>query len=251
MLTPERQQLIIDMVKERGIVKLKEIVELTNTSESTIRRDLIELESLNLIKRVHGGAASIQSKALELSMTEKTSKNIQSKKAIASLAIKQIKKGDCIYLDAGSTTFEMISFLNGLDVTVVTNGLMHVEELNENEVKAYLLGGKMKALTKALVGSMASENLQNFRFDKCFIGTNGIHPTFGYTTPDPEEALVKKTAMRFSEKVYILADQSKFSETSFAKIADIEEAIIITDEIDDEIIQQYEEKTTLIKVVKS
>mgnify|MGYP001105571864 CR=1 FL=1 len=251
MLTPERQQFIIDMVKRLGIVKLRDIVEATNTSESTIRRDLVELESLNLLKRVHGGAASINSKTAELSMTEKTSKNVQNKKLIASLAVTQIKEGDCIYIDAGSTTFEMIPLLRGLNVTVVTNGLMHVEALFENEVTAYLIGGKMKGHTKALIGNMASESLRNFRFDMCFIGTNGIHPKYGYTTPDPEEAFVKKTAIANSEKVFILADYSKFGETSFAKIGDIEEAIIITDEIDKELTKQYEEKTSVIKVVKS
>lgn len=250
MLTPERQQLIIDLVKEQGVVKLRDIVEVTNTSESTIRRDLIELESLHLLKRVHGGAASINSKAAELSMTEKTSKNVQNKKLIASLATSQIKIGDCIYLDAGSTTYEMIPLLKGLNVTVVTNGLMHVEALFENEVSAYLIGGKMKGHTKALIGNMAAENIQNFRFDKCFIGTNGVHPKYGYTTPDPEEAFVKKTAMSFSEKKYILADYSKFSEASFAKISDINEAILITDDLDDELTLTYETLTTLIKVVK-
>lgn len=250
MLTPERQQFIIDLVKKMGIVKLREIVELTNTSESTIRRDLVELESLNLLKRVHGGAASINNRGTELSMVEKTSKNVHGKKLIAQLAVAQINEGDCIYLDAGSTTFEMIPLLKGLNVTVVTNGLMHVEALFENEVTAYLIGGKMKGHTKALIGNIASESLLNFRFDKSFIGTNGVHLKYGFTTPDPEEAFVKKTAIEVSEKKYILADYSKFGETSFAKIGDLSEAIIITDEVDDKLIKQFEEKTALIKVVK-
>jgi len=250
MLTPERQQIIIEMVKRQGVVKLREIIEVTNTSESTIRRDLIELESLNLLKRVHGGAALVNRKATELSMIEKTSKNVQNKKLIASLAISQINDGDCIYLDAGSTTYEMIPLLKGINITVVTNGLMHVEALFENEVSAYLIGGKMKGHTKALIGNMASENLQNFRFDKCFLGANGIHSKFGYSTPDPEEAFIKKTALETSEKVYILADHTKFTETSFAKFGNIEDAMIITDELDDDIAKQFEEKTTLLKVVK-
>lgn len=150
----------------------------------------------------------------------------------------------------GSTTYEMIPLLKGLNITVVTNGLMHLEALNENEVNTYLIGGKMKWHTKALIGIMATDNLRNFRFDKCFLGANGVHSKFGYTTPDPEEAFVKKTAMSVSEKSYILVDHCKFSETSFSKIANIEDAIIITDELDEEIAGQYETQTTLIKVVK-
>ena len=93
--------------------------------------------------------------------------NIQIKQQIAKYAASVIEQGDCIYLD-GSTTFEMIPFLINKDVTVITNGLMHIEALVENNIRAYLLGGMMKSRTKALIGAMAQESMQKYRFDKCF-----------------------------------------------------------------------------------
>ncbi|WP_379967655.1 DeoR/GlpR family DNA-binding transcription regulator [Ectobacillus sp. sgz5001026] len=248
MLTEERHQIILDLVKKQGIVKLQELIESTESSESTIRRDLILLEQKNYLKRVHGGASSLQAKGKELSMNEKTFKNIQEKKLIGQYAASLVEDGTCIYLDAGSTTYEIIPYLSGKDITVVTNGLMHIEALVQSNIRAYLIGGMMKSNTRALVGSTALETLLKFRFDICFLGTNGVHPVHGYTTPDPEEALLKKTALDLSNTCYVVADPTKFSEVSFVKIADLSAATIITTHMEDDEIASYIQKTK-IKVV--
>jgi DeoR family transcriptional regulator, fructose operon transcriptional repressor len=250
MLTPERQRLILQKVKEKSVVKIQELVELTGTSESTIRRDLTQLEQEKYLKRVHGGAAKLQGKLQEPSMIEKSSKNLQEKQRIAKLASSLIEEGDSIYLDAGSTTFEMIPFLSNKGIVVVTNGFMHVNSLLEKGIQTYMIGGYAKPKTKALIGRGALESLEQYHFDKCFLGVNGIHLEFGYTTPDQEEALIKQKAMRMSRESFVLADSSKFSEVSFAKIANIDELTIITDALDNESFNKFESKTS-IKVVTS
>jgi DeoR family fructose operon transcriptional repressor len=143
---------------------------------------------------------------------------------------------------------EMIEFLPLKDIVVVTNGLMHLKPLLDKGISTYLIGGLAKPNTNALIGRGALAGLDLFRFDKCFIGVNGIHPQFGFTTPDQEEAMVKQKAISLSRETYVLADNTKFSEISFAKIADIHEATIITNDVDDETQKQYVNRTT-IKVV--
>ncbi|KEK21765.1 DeoR/GlpR family DNA-binding transcription regulator [Bacillus gaemokensis] len=249
MLTPERHQLILQLLKEQKVVKLQRFVERTQSSESTIRRDLAQLEKQRLLKRVHGGAAVLTGKGEEPTMVEKSAKNIQTKKQIAKYAVSFVEQGDCIYLDAGSTTFEMIPHLTDKEVTVVTNGLMHIESLVEHNIRAYLLGGMMKSRTKALIGAMAQESIQQYRFDKCFLGANGVHEQLGYTTPDPEEALLKKMALTLANESYFLIDESKFSEVAFAKIASLEEAMIITNMLEEEL-EEYKRKTNVIEVDK-
>ena len=69
---------------------------------------------------------------------------------------------------------------------------MHIERLLAKRIKTFLLGGYIKSTTKAVVGRGAIESLKNYRFDKCFMGVNGIHPQFGFTTPDQEEAMIKE-----------------------------------------------------------
>jgi DeoR family transcriptional regulator, fructose operon transcriptional repressor len=247
MLEPERHQIILEALKVKNSVKLQELVELTNSSESTIRRDLIQLEQGKFLKRVHGGAARLQGKLQEPSMTEKSSKNLQAKRQIAQYAGSLVNEDDCIYMDAGSTIFEMIPFLPD-NIVVVTNGLSHASELLEKNIKTFLIGGYAKPTTKALIGRGALDSLEHYRFDKCFMGVNGIHSQFGYTTPDPEEAMIKQLAISLSSEAYVVADESKFSEIAFAKITDLHLATIITNELDPETKDQYHSKTK-IKVV--
>ena len=249
MLEPERHQIILEALKKKNTVKLQELVELTNSSESTIRRDLTQLEEGKFLKRVHGGAARLQGKLQEPSMTEKSSKNLQAKREIAQYAGSLVEEGDCIYLDAGSTIFEMIPFLPS-NIVVVTNGLMHANELLDRNIKTFLLGGYIKPTTKAMVGRGALESLEQYRFDKCFMGVNGIHTQLGYTTPDQEEAMIKQQAINLAREAYVLADESKFSEIAFAKIAGLHEATILTNELDPDTKEQYSSKTK-IKVVTS
>ncbi|UQD52363.1 DeoR family transcriptional regulator [Bacillus methanolicus] len=247
MLTPERHQLILQLLKEKQTVKIQELVDLTKTSESTIRRDLTQLEKGKFLKRIHGGAARLQGKLQEPSMTEKSSKNLHEKRQIAQYAAQLVEEGDCIYLDAGSTVLEMIPYLPK-DIVVVTNGLMHLGALLDRNITTYIIGGFAKRTTNAVIGRGAVASLELYRFDKCFMGVNGIHPEFGYTTPDQEEAFIKQTAISLSREAFVLADSSKFSEIAFAKFGDLHEATIITNELDTETSELYKSKTT-IKVV--
>jgi DeoR family fructose operon transcriptional repressor len=248
MLTPERHQIILQQLKEREVIKIQELVELTNTSESTIRRDLSQLEEQKFLKRIHGGASRLQGKLQEASMTEKSSKNLQQKRLIAQYAASLVEDGDCLYLDAGSTVTEMINFLAAKNIVVVTNGFMHVSLLIEKQIPTYLIGGFVKKTTNAMIGRAALSSIENYRFDKCFMGVNGIHPELGFTTPDQEEAVIKQKAISLTREAYVLADDTKFSEIAFAKIADLKAAKIITNELDEETKNQYQGKT-IIKVV--
>ncbi|WP_456277749.1 DeoR/GlpR family DNA-binding transcription regulator [Bacillus sp. AK128] len=245
MLTAERHRIILEMIEEKEVVNLHEFVEATQSSESTIRRDLSQLEADKKLKRVHGGAALLHQKGEELSVKEKSTKNLSEKEAIARYAASLVRDGDCIYLDAGTTVFQMIPYLKAKDITVVTNGLTHLEALLEQNIDTFLVGGYIKQKTRALIGAGALEGIKKFRFDKSFIGVNGVHPQFGFTTPDPEEALIKRKALHLGQRAYVLADNTKFHEVTFARIADINQASIITNVIENEILAEYKEKTRI------
>ncbi|AZS13635.1 DeoR/GlpR family DNA-binding transcription regulator [Paenibacillus motobuensis] len=247
MLTEERYNLILERLQSQGVVKLQELVEAIGASESTIRRDLVDLESRHLLKRIHGGASLLNQRSQEPGMDEKTSKNIQEKDVIARLAAREIRDNECIYLDAGTTTLAMISYIEAENVTVVTNGLSHVEALVNQRIRSYLLGGMMKIHTKAVIGSIALQNMDNFRFDRCFLGTNGVDLELGYTTPDPEEALIKRRAHQLSGQTYVLADSSKIGEVTFAKLLDLNEATLITDSVPPHLRKTIAHKTKIIE----
>lgn len=201
MLTPERHQLIIDEIEKHDVVKIQYLMNLTKASESTIRRDLSTLEARGYLKRVHGGASRLSDIRKEPDMLEKSSKNLHEKKKIAKEAASLLEEGDCIYLDAGTTTLQMIDFIDQeKDIIVVTNGVMHIEALIKKGITFYLLGGHVKHKTGAIVGGSALTDIGRYRFDKSFIGVNGIHKEAGFTTPDPEEALLKTKAVKQAKK---------------------------------------------------
>ncbi|MEB6202265.1 DeoR/GlpR family DNA-binding transcription regulator [Mammaliicoccus fleurettii] len=218
MLTTERHQLIIDEINQRETVTLQELINLTHSSTSTIRRDLSQLEQRGLLKRVHGGATQIAKRHEERNMTDKELRFQDEKQEIARLAAFLIADGDTIYLDAGTTTLEMIPFITQQDIIVVTNGLTHVRPLLEKGIPVYMTGGEVKSTTFANIGVNAVKSLERYRFDKAFIGMNGIDLNYGLSTPDPNESEMKEKAIHLASQVYVLLDHSKFNEVSFAVV---------------------------------
>lgn len=248
MLTAERQAIIVQLLKEKHTITLQDIIDATPASESTVRRDLTDLEKQGKLVRIHGGATISDRKLQELTFSEKSSKNLQEKVSLAKYAASLVQKEDCIYLDAGSTVIQMIPYLEGQDIVVVTNGITHVEALIKHGITTYLIGGLTKAKTSALVGQQAIESLNNYRFDKCFLGVNGFHPTHGYTTPDPEEAAIKRMASTLAQESYVLADESKYNQVSFAKVTDLKSAQLITQQLQQDALDILKKNTT-VKVV--
>ncbi|WP_026694241.1 DeoR/GlpR family DNA-binding transcription regulator [Peribacillus kribbensis] len=248
MLADERYNIILALLQENEIVKLADLIEQLEASEATLRRDLASLEKKGLLKRVHGGASLPKRRGIEPGLHEKTNKFIAEKLKIAKKAAEYISDEDCIYLDAGTTVKELIPFLTGKNVTVLTNGLMHLPLLSEAGIRTMIIGGQVKTSTNAIVGSTAVSFIRQYRFDKCFLGMNAVHPELGYTTPDPDEALLKRAAIELSREAYVLADSSKLNDSAFAKVADMTEAVIITDANDESILRPFR-KNSHTKVV--
>lgn len=246
MLTEKRHTIILALLKEKEFVKISELIDKTNSSQSTIRRDLAYLESIDALKRVHGGAKLIDLKHRELTYKEKTFKNIQEKQQLGKYAASLISDGECIFIDAGTSTYTLIENLKDKNIFVVTNGLKHIDLLIDNNIKCYMLGGSVKSTTKAVIGGDALRCLSKFRFDKCFLGTNGIDTEAGFTTPDCEEAIIKQCAINNSKHAFVIADSSKFSEVSFVKFGDVNNCTIITSSNNN--LEKYK-KLTEIKVV--
>lgn len=243
MLTTKRHAIIIETLNENESVTIQELVTIMDVSESTIRRDLSILEKNHQLIRVHGGATTVGSKKEEPSYQEKRTQQTSSKRKVAQLASQLVKDHEVIYLDAGTTTYEMIPFLKDRDLTVVTNGLMHLDLLEKYEIETYLIGGKVKHKTAAIIGTTALRQLEHYHFDHGFIGTNAVDADFGYSTPDPEEAEIKRQAILASDEAYVVTDQSKLNIRRGSKFAELEEATLIVDRSDDQSIQAIKKKT--------
>ena len=228
-------------------VRLDDLVSLLDTSESTVRRDLDELESERKLHRVHGGAELPHSLQEEFTNQQKSIKNIQEKMQVARKAASLISNDDVIFVDAGTTNELLLGYLNQDNLTVVTNSIHHATKLVERNIPTVIIGGKVKRSTDASIGGVALNQIGQLNFDKAFIGMNGIDDGF-FTTPDMEEGAVKRAILENAKKTYVLADLSKLGQTSFVKVAPLAKASIITIQNESEVIQALKEKTEVIEV---
>ena len=246
MLKTERKKLILEELGKHKVVTLEKLVGLLDTSESTVRRDLDELESENKLRRVHGGAELPHSLQEEETIQEKSVKNLQEKKLIAQKAASLIKEKDVIFVDAGSTTAFLIKELERKDITVVTNSIHHAVKLVDKQIPTVIIGGGVKMTTDASIGGVALNQINQLHFDRAFIGMNGVDEGY-YTTPDMEEGAVKRAILENAKQTYVLADSSKVGQSCFAKVAPIKRAIVITSK-GHELLSAIKEKTEVIEV---
>ncbi len=234
MFQEERQKKIVEVISQRKSVRVRELSELFDTSEATIRRDLEELDSRKQIVRTHGGAIALYSVGKEISAPELISRleHIEEKRCISRRAYEEIRDDDTLILDASSTVDELVKLIAAGDrrrLTIVTPTPRTVERLAElSECRVILLGGIFNYTHNIVEGPMTTHTLRSIRADKCFIGTNGIDSEIGYSTPRLMDAEMKELMIRSSRRSYILADGTKFGRTYFAKV-DAEVDCIITD----------------------
>ena len=239
MYATERQQLIEHLVATEGRVVVVDLARRFGVTTETVRRDLDHLEAGGHIRRVHGGAvARTKVSTAEASLAERTQQRGDVKLAIAARALDAVgaDDGGSIYIDAGTTTAALAHLL-----VQRSSGIRPLEVVTHSMTIAHLLagtpgigltaiGGRVRGLTAAAVGAQTVDAISRLRPDLAFIGTNGLSATFGLSTPDPDEAAVKRAIISAARRVVVLADADKFDAElliSFARLDDLD--ILATD----------------------
>ncbi len=247
MLNEERYRLILKALEEKGTVKVLELAKILKTSESTIRRDLSFLDQEKKLRKIHGGASRVNP-CLTLqddSLILRRDRFQNEKQAIGKYAASLIDPDDFIYIDAGTTTQAMVAFIHAPLASFVTNSLDIAKALVQRGLKTFIIGGQIKDLTHAVIGNEALTNLSKYHFSKGFFGTNGIDYDRGYTTPDPNEAQVKRETLLACKQAYVLADPSKFDQIAPVRFGTLSQATIITTTLAH---QGYRKKTKIMEV---
>ena len=232
MLAEERFSLILELLNRKRTATVQELCEALNTSESTIRRDLTELDRMGKLNKVHGGATLPDSRFLadEPTMEAKETLAVEQKRSIAAAAARLVNAQDAVFIDAGSTTLELARALTGeaLKASYVTNGVAHARVLAQKGCRVYLPGGLLRPQTEAIVGAATVSSIQQYNFTKAFMGANGVALEAGFTTPDPEEAAVKATAVHRARETWFLVDDAKFARVYPAVITELHSGAILT-----------------------
>jgi len=233
---PERRERLRQIVRSRHAVRVEELRSELGVSTATIRRDLDELEGSGALRRVHGGAVSVDVHPIEARFEAKAAKHAREKRRIAARALRMVERDSTVFLDAGSTCLELARLLaERTDITVVTNSLPAIVELAGRGPRLVVAGGELRPLSQALVGPLSARLLEELYVDRAFMGTFGLSLDAGLTTTDPAEAFTKEQVLSRAREVVLLVDSSKVGTRSFAHAGRLDQIdVVITDAALDE-----------------
>lgn len=231
MLAIERYETIIQLVNERGSVRVAELSQICGVTEETIRRDLDRLERQGRLRRSHGGAVSLKEEQPEIPYFEREVTNVEQKKKIAAEAVAYVNEGDSIILDASSTAWYMASMIPNINLTVLTNSIKVALELSgKDKVEVLSTGGALTSRSLSYTGPLAERSLELYHVSKAFISCKGVNAEKGLSESNELQARLKQKMISLADQVFLLADYSKFGQQSFAWVASLTEMDrIITD----------------------
>ena len=232
LLPHERHLHILEQARTHSRVEVSALARELDVTSETIRRDLTALEQQGRLRRVHGGAVHIERLGYEPSVTARLERQMAEKKRIARAALDLLPEGGSILLDSGTTTIELARRLPpDYAASVVTNSLTIAAVLAERpRIELLVLGGRLRDVTRAMVGPWPTAALERLRVDVAFLGTNGVTPEAGLTTPDLVEAEVKRAMVAAAGRVVCLADHTKIGQTQLCRFASIDQVdVLITD----------------------
>lgn len=240
MLPIERKQMILELLSKQKTISTQELCKILFISQSTVRRDLIEMEKENLIIRSHGGAMLPQDSTNEKSYTHRDTQNQLEKTKIADMASTFIEDGLSLFLDSSTTVKSIVPFLKEFkDLIIITNGLHNALELSEyKNHKTILIGGDLYPDSSSTVGTNAISSLSNYRVDLSIVSCRGLDEEGVYEANEPQ-AIIKQKMLQYSQKKLLLCDSSKFDNRFFYKLTDLDTFnYIITEKILNSRVQQ-------------
>jgi len=235
MLEAERQKLILKIVQERSIVSISDLVEMLEASDATLRRDVNAMAERGEIRRIRGGAEAIRPRheAHLVGRPFVLSRDIHvpQKRAIARAAAALIEDGDSIIISGGTTTFALMEFLSERALDILTNSIPIVTQLlatSRNRVT--IPGGTVFREQNIVLSPFENDTIRNFRAEKMFTGCFGID-RFGLMETDPLIAQSHARLLRQTQKLIVMADNSKLQQRSSMIVTALEKvSMLITDD---------------------
>jgi DeoR/GlpR family transcriptional regulator of sugar metabolism len=230
-LAARRRQRLVALVESRGAARLEELSAALGVSQATVRRDLNAVGAAGRLRRVHGGAVATDQRIDEPHFDVKAGAAAAEKGRIAAAALKLLAPDDTVYLDSGSTVLALARLLHGWTrLTVVTNSLPVATELVGRGPRLIILGGELRATSRAIVGPLTRHLLEDLHVDRAVMGTFALSIEDGLTTTDPAEAFTKQLVLTRAREVVLLADSTKLGTRSFVRAGRLAEIdVLVTD----------------------
>jgi DeoR/GlpR family transcriptional regulator of sugar metabolism len=228
----ERQSQILDLLAQQGSLSVAEIVEQFSISEATARRDLETLAGEGKLQRVHGGAISSRQAPPEPPILQRESWQSDEKQRIGRATADLIGDDETIFLGSGTTVLEVARNLKKRKgLTVITNSLPIMNTFsNLPAISVIALGGILRSSELSFIGHITEESMRDLQVDKVIIGIHAISLEHGLTNDYLPETMTDRAILKMGQKVFVVADHTKFGSVSIVHVAAVEKAhTIITD----------------------
>jgi len=212
-----RQSMIIDLIKRDGLVTVEALSKKLDVSVITIRRDLSVLEETGVLERTHGGAVFTNPIEREFNYSEKDRLNKEQKESIGNAAAALVEDGDTVFINSGSTTYQVIRFLEGKkDLQIITNNAAAVADFGGRQgIDLILTGGIFRHQSNCLIGDFAINTVNMVVASKMIMGVDGISFKEGLTSPVYQEAGITKAMIeRTQGQVICVADFTKIGKVT-------------------------------------
>lgn len=231
--TPERRARILELLSERGHIRVADLVSTLGVTDTSIRRDLDSLESEGRLRRIHGGAVPVPTDLRAQRYGELLHLHLAEKRRIGAAAAEMVNAGDVLILDSGTTTLQVAANIpnalrTGGMLTIVTNSLPLADEMRAWPApNLVLLGGYYLPDYQATVGSQALEQLGHISADKVFLGADGLTRAEGITTSHVLMADLDRLMAERSRKVIVTTDSSKLGRPGLVRVIGIERVHLV------------------------
>ena len=231
----ERHRLILSVLQERPMATVRELVELTESSEATIRRDIGGLDRQGKLRRMRGGAEAIEAAPMPglagRTFAYNKGINVGRKRAIARAAVEMCREGESIIINGGTTTFQMVHYLAARRLQILTNSFPIAEHLLYNSKNTVILpGGAVYREQNIILSPFANDGSRHFSARRMFMGAQGVGPQ-GITEADPLVIQAEEKLIGQAEELVVLVDSSKFLRHSSLVLCPLDRvATIVTDD---------------------
>lgn len=239
----ERKINILNKLNHDHITSVQDLSKLLNVSPATIRRDLATMEKSGLLSRTHGGAILNEEIADSLNYDQKRTKNYDLKIKIARFAAQMIQDGDVVSINSSTITSLMPQFIEAKNIIIVTNSINVAQGLKYHEdCNLILLGGTYMRKPESIEGATTVAQIKTMRFNKAFLGANGIDLSFGFSTASELEMSSKVAIIEQTKDVFFVCEHTKFDHCSVHHICDLSKvkALITDDQINIEKKKKYD-----------
>lgn len=258
-----RHYKMVELINQKGSMSTSDLTKHFNVTDMTIRRDLNTLAQEGLIKRIHGGAVSLQpaeqadksqidtpapESSIHIHLSEEKY-HVEEKKKIAKKIASLIDENEIIFIGSGTTLAHVYDYMTVENATIVTNSMLVFSHFYDDpRYETILIGGTYRHISASFHGNLTDDISENFHVSKAFISANAIYKNNIYDKI-AEEGLTQKIVFDNAKEKYLALTHHKFNQKNFYSFYQTQDLdyIITDDNLPDDVFEEYRQYTKILK----